>query len=329
MTSPPIKLKIGIAPRYMPAVQRRFLAAAETIWGEINIETAEGFVLGIKRFLAQAPPIDPVRFEGPRDTYFGMLSYAYDKCLEVSFGWQSKWTVNNWSNFSNSGGSLGVVSPDLAYSICSIGLVLNDFKGGESCRCFFDKIKNGDLPPASPGELLPLSSSMLDAESQLQPSPNPPIIPEPTPPIALAMIEMIRGNNSGPKFRKCPESKQAGLLKAAQATLTMLKLSTDPNTLNLEEVVQAMDREVQEFLLLGESVIPDVLLAALSALYGYCLVWAYGAEWKLAPKDEGDILYVIGKGEDGWAQPSDLVRTALQGTKRSSLSSSFKSFHRP
>jgi hypothetical protein len=329
MTRPPIKLKIGTAPKYMPAVQRRFLAAAQTIWGEINSETAEDFVRGIKGFLAQAPPIDPVRFEGPRGTYFGMLSYAYDKCLEVSFRWQRKWVVNNWSNFSNSGGSGGVVSPDLAYSICSISLVLSDFKGGESCRQFFDKIKNGDLPPASPGELLPLSSSMLDAESQLNLTRNSPLIPEPTRPIALAMIEMIRGNNSGPKFRKFPENKQADLLKAAQAALTVLKLPVDPSMLNPEEVVQAMDREVREFLLLGEPVIPDILLAALSALYGYCLVWAYGAEWKLAPKDEGDMLYVIGKGEDGWAQPSDLVRTALQGTKRSSLSSSFKSFHRP
>ncbi|OYV05208.1 MAG: hypothetical protein CFE26_12785 [Verrucomicrobiales bacterium VVV1] len=143
------------------------------------------------------------------------------------------------------------------------------------------------------------------------------------------MIEMIRGNDTGPKFRKFPENMQANLLKAAQAALTMLNLPTDPSLLNPEEVGQAIDREVQEFLLLGEPVIPDILLAALTALYGYCLVWAYGAEWKLAPKDEGDLLYVIGKGEDGWAQPSDLVRTALQGTKRSSLLNSFKSFHRP
>ncbi|OYV05209.1 MAG: hypothetical protein CFE26_12790 [Verrucomicrobiales bacterium VVV1] len=139
----------------MPAIQRRFLMAAQTIWGEINTETAEAFVIGIKKYLSQAPPIDPVRFEGPRDTYFAMLSYAYGKCLEVSFGWQSKWTVNNWSNFSNSGGSRAVVSPDLAYSICPISLVLRDFKGEESCLRFFHKIKNGDLPPASPGELLP------------------------------------------------------------------------------------------------------------------------------------------------------------------------------
>ena len=143
------------------------------------------------------------------------------------------------------------------------------------------------------------------------------------------MIEMILGKNSGPKFRKFPENRQAELLKAAQAALTILNLPTDSGLLNPEEVVQAIDREVQKFLLLGEPVIPDILLAALSALFGFCLVWAYGAEWKLAPKEEGDMLYIIGKGEDGWAQPSDLVRTALQGTKRSSLSSSFKSFHRP
>jgi hypothetical protein len=325
-----MKIQIGIAPKYMPAVERRFLMAAQKSWGGINSETAEEFVFGSKKFLSQVPPVDRENFEGSRNTYLGMLDYAYSRCLEVCFGWQSKWVVNSLSNFSNSGGTGAVVSPDLAYCISPIILIESDFfNGNDSCKTFFMKIKKQDLPFSSPGNLLYLNTSMIVNKQPTKSSPNTPIIPEPTSPIALAMIEMIRGKNSCPKFRKFPENKHADLLQAAQAALTMLKLPTDPSMLNPEEVVQAMDREVQEFLLLGESEIPDIFLATLSALFGYCLVWAYGAEWKLAPKDEGNMLYVIGKDEDGWAQPSDLVRTALQGTKRSSLSSSFKSFHRP
>jgi hypothetical protein len=329
-----MKLKIGNTPKYMHAVERRFLMAAQAIWGEINSDTAEAFVFGIGELLLKAPPIDssPGKSEEARSAYLSILSYAYGRCLEVSFGWKRKWVVNSLSNFSNAGGTGAVISPNENYCISPIVLVLNDFKeGAKSCVSYYLKIKNGDLPEPVPGELVYLKESLrLDENTQADSQKAPiSLSPESTPPIALAMIEMILGKNSGPKFRKFPENRQAELLKAAQAALTILNLPTDSGLLNPEEVVQAIDREVQKFLLLGEPVIPDILLAALSALFGFCLVWAYGAEWKLAPKDEGDMLYVIGKGEDGWAQPSDLVRTALQGAKRSSLSSSFKSFHRP
>jgi hypothetical protein len=329
-----MKLKIGNPPKYMSAVERRFLMAAQTIWGEINSETAEVFVCGIGDFLLKTPPIDssPGKSEGARRAYLSILSYAYGRCLEVSFGWKRKWVVNSLSNFSNAGGTDAVVSPDQAYCISPIVLVWNDFKeGADSCVSYYLKIKSSELPESSPGELLYLKESLRlegDRPADLKKAPIA-ITPEPTPPVALAVIDKILRKNTGPQFRKFPENKQAELVKATQAALTVLKLPVDPSLLNPEEVVKAMDREVQEFLLLGESEIPDIFLAAFSALFGYCLVWAYGAEWKLAPKDEGDMLYVIGKGEDGWAQPSDLVRTALQGTKRSSLSSSFKSFHRP
>jgi hypothetical protein len=327
-----MKLKIGITPKYVIAIERRTLMAAQAVWGEINSESAEAFVLGIRKLLLQTPPIDREKFEGPRNTYFGMIYHAYVKCLEVRFGWKRKWVINSLSKFSNAGGTSAVVSPDLSYCISPTVLIWNDFnKGSESCAAYYLKIKNRDLPLSAPGELFYLSESIRLDENTLVDIKNAPIsLPhEPTSPSALAMIEMLRGKKYSTKFRTFPGNKQAELLRAARAALTMLKLPTDPSMLNPEEVVQAMDQEVQEFLLLGESEIPDIFLAALSALYGYCLVWAYGAEWKLAPKDEGDMLYVIGKGEDGWAQPSDLVRTALQGTKRSSLSSSFKSFHRP
>jgi hypothetical protein len=322
--------KIGVRPIWVQKKRFRAISLAKAICGSNFIEEAEEIACGIKKRFKQAPPRHPERLDLPRDIFLGGLTTAYTLAASTALGWRSEWVVDRKYNYRNSEGSNCLVSLDDAYFICPANLIHSDYHfDTDTCVNFYLKAKNRMLPPSAPGKLLYLKDSFFFEKSKIGMRECCPIPTEPTPPEALALIDKILGNNSGPKFRKFPENKQADLLQAAQAALTMLKLPVDPSMLKPEEVVQAMDQEVQEFLLLGESEIPDIFLATLSAQFGYCLVWAYGAEWKLAPKDEGDMLYVIGKGEDGWAQPSDLVRTALQGTKRSSLSSSFKSFQRP
>ena len=330
MKRPPLQLKIGITPKYWPPVRKRFRAAAEKIWGEISHENAESFINNIGLYLIQTPRdyYDPVKLYSAQHAYLSLIACAYENCLDIAQGWPIKWAVNNWSKYRNEDGTTANVSPDYRYIVCPISLVYKDFKGGDRCRIIYEMIKNGELPASNPGDSIWLDSDELEGELLASRITQSLLPPEPTPPIALEMIEKILGKSTGPKFRKLPDKKQVELLKAAQAALKMMGLPDEINRLNIEEVVQAIDREVQEFIELGEATIPDLLLAALTALYGYCLVWAYDAEWKLAPKDEGDFLYVVGKGEDGWTEPTDLVRSALLGTKRSSLSSSFKSFHR-
>lgn len=330
MKRPPLQLKLGITPKYFPPVHKRFLAAIEKIWGDINHENAEIFINNIGIYISQTPRDyhDPVKLYSAQHAYLSLIATAYQKCLDVSLGWPIKWAVNNWSKYRNEDGNSANVSPDHSYIVVSIDMIYKDFEGGDRCRIIYELIKNGELPPSNPGDLIWLDSDELESGLLANRITHSVLPPEPTPPVALAMIEKLIGKSTGPKFRKLPEKKQAELLKAAQAALKMMGLPAEINQLNIEGVVQAIDREVQEFLDLGEATLPDLLLAALTALYGYCLVWAYDAEWKLAPKDEGDFLYVVGKGEDGWTEPTDLVRSALLGTKRSSLSSSFKSFHR-
>lgn len=325
-----MKYKIGSRPKFISMLNYNQLRLGQLICGEITIDNSEKVALGIRRFFSKAPPRHPEWIDLPRDIFLAGLKQAYTKAFEMALGWERLWLVNENNNYRNTDGNDFLVSIDFKYCFCPTNLIYYDFNFGcDSCEKFFLNIKKGKLPQSNQGDLFYLDTSlMIDNQSKIGLRSIPPEPTEPTPPEVMVFIEQLLQKNSGPKFRKFPDKRQAEILKAAQAALTMMKLPTDPSVLNPEEVVQAIDREVQEFRLLGETTIPDILVAAFTALYGYCLVWAYGAEWKLAPKDEGDIPYIIGRGEDGWAQPSDLVRSALQGTKHSSLLSSFKSFHR-